>query len=90
MFTRFIWKADTTVKKAARRVSPFCFSSTSGERAGKVWKCRGSPTSLTVCHNGSQMGCHMGSMSHEQDSSKPRTPEPATRLISFTAASISP
>ena len=32
----------------------------------------------------------MGSMSHEHDSSTPRSPSLATRWISFTAASMSP
>jgi hypothetical protein len=79
MLTRFIWNADTTVKKAARRVSPFCFSSTEGGRAGKVWKCRGRLTSFTAFQSGSHVGCHIGSMSQEQDSSMPRRPSLATR-----------
>ena len=79
MLTRFIWNAETTVKKAARRVRPVCFSSTEGGRAGKVWKCSGRLTSLTAFHSGSHDGCHMGSMSHEQESSMPRRPSLATR-----------
>src|SRR4026208_922111 len=78
MLTRFIWNAETTVKNAARRVSPFCFSSTLGGRAGKVWKCSGRFTSLTAFHRGSQVGCHIGSMSQEHDSSLPRSPSLGT------------
>ena len=41
MLTRFIWNAETTVKNAARRVSPVWFSSTRAAAAGKVWKWSG-------------------------------------------------
>ena len=58
--------------------------------AGKVWKCRGRSTSCTACQSGSQQGCHIGSMSHEHESSTPRIPIFATRRISATAASMSP
>ena len=79
ILTRFIWKPETTVKKAARRVSPVCLSSTPGGRAGKVWKCSGRLTSFTAFQSGSQTGCHIGSMSQEHDSSMPRRPSFATR-----------
>jgi 3-hydroxyisobutyrate dehydrogenase-like beta-hydroxyacid dehydrogenase len=51
----------------------------SGGTVGKVWKCSGSCTSLTAFHSGSHIGCHIGSMSHEQLSSRPRMPILATR-----------
>ena len=79
MFTRFIWKPETPVNIAARRVSPVCFSRTPGGIVGNVWKCSGRFTSFTACHSGSQIGCHIGSMSHEQESSMPRRPRRATR-----------
>ena len=91
MFTRFIWKPDTTVKNAGRRASFGAFWRRLGSMAGKVWKCRGRSTSCTACQSGSQQGCHIGSMSHEHDSSTPRMPPiAATRRISATAASMSP
>ncbi len=90
MLMRFIWKPDTLVNIAARLVSPVTFSLTLGGMVGKVWKCSGSPTSSTACQSGSHEGCHMGSMSHEQESSMPRSPIFATRWISATAAPISP
>ena len=62
----------------------------SGGIAGKVWKCSGRFTSLTAFQSGSHTGCHIGSMSHEHDSSRPRRPSLATRWTSFTAASMSP
>ncbi len=66
------------------------FSRTLAGTLGNVWKCSGRPTSLTACHSGSHIGCHIGSMSHEHESSRPRRPSLATRWISFTAASMSP
>jgi hypothetical protein len=42
-----------------------------GEVVGKVWKCNGNCTFSTAFHSGSQTGCHIGSMSHEQESSRP-------------------
>ena len=90
MLTRFIWKADTPVNIAARRVSPVAFSRTPGGIEGNVWKCSGRFTSFTACHSGSQTGCHIGSMSQEHDSSRPRSPIFAARWTSFTAASMSP
>src|SRR6266852_6487731 len=59
-------------------VSPVAFSRTPGGMVGKVWKWSGSETSLTACQSGSHTGCHIGSMSHEQDSSRPRRPIFAT------------
>ena len=67
------------MKKAARRVSPVCVSSLPGGSAGNVWKCSGRFTSFTAFQSGSQTGCHIGSMSHEQESSMPRRPSLATR-----------
>ena len=90
ILTRFIWKADTPVNIAARRVSPVAFSRTLGGIDGKVWKWSGSLTSFTACQRGSQTGCHIGSMSQEQESSSPRSPILAVRWISFTAAAMSP
>ena len=90
MFTRFIWKPDTTVKNTERPTRPPYFSIVPGGKVGKVWKCSGSCTSLTAFHSGSHIGCHIGSMSHEQESSRPLMPILATRWISFTAASMSP
>ena len=87
---RFIWKPDTLVNSAARLVSPVAFSRTLGGMVGKVWKCSGRFTSFTAFQSGSHAGCHMGSMSHEQESSRPRRPILATRWISSTAASMSP
>src|SRR2546422_5179212 len=69
MLMRFIWKLETAVKNAARRVRPFCWSSLPGGKDGKVWKWSGRPTSFTAFQSGSQQGCHMGSMSQEQESS---------------------
>ena len=43
-----------------------------------------------ACHRGSQIGCHIGSMSHEQDTSIPFSPIFAARCVSATAASMSP
>src|SRR2546430_10619572 len=68
MLMRFIWKLETPVKNAARRESPFCWSTLPGGREGNVWKWSGRPTSFTAAQSGSQTGCHMGSMSHEQRS----------------------
>ncbi len=79
MLTRFIWKPAVLVKNAARRVMPVCFSRTPGGSDGNVWKCSGRVTSLTACQSGSHIGCHMGAMSHEHDSSRPRSPIRATR-----------
>ena len=90
MLTRFIWKPETTVKKAARRVLPVWPSNLPGGMAGKVWKWSGSRTSFTACHSGSHIGCHIGSMSQEQESSSPRSPSLAARCTSATAASMSP
>src|SRR5262245_50761508 len=59
MLTRFIWNPAVLVKNAARRVMPVCFSRTPGGSDGNVWKCSGRFTSLTACHNGSHIGCHM-------------------------------
>src|SRR2546426_5592188 len=62
MLMRFIWKLETAVKNAARRVRPFCWSSLPGGKDGKVWKWSGRPTSFTAFQSGSQQGCHMGSI----------------------------
>src|SRR5438477_3731382 len=67
MLIRFIWKPATLVNCALRRRSPVRLSRTLAGIAGKVWKCSGNCTSLTAFHNGSQTGCHIGSMSHEHD-----------------------
>src|SRR5215471_8376265 len=67
MLMRFIWKPDTLVNMAERLVWPVAFSRTLGGMVGKVWKCSGRFTSFTACQSGSHEGCHMGSMSHEQD-----------------------
>src|SRR5205807_7611102 len=80
MLMRFIWKPATLVNCALRRRSPVRLSRTLAGIAGKVWKCNGSCTSLTAFHNGSQTGCHIGSMSHEQDSSRPLRPSLATAI----------
>ena len=85
-----IWNEDTPVNIAARRTWPETPSRARGDVVGKVWKCNGSCTSSTAFHNGSQTGCHIGSMSHEQDSSSPLMPILATRWISATALSMSP
>jgi hypothetical protein len=90
MLMRFIWKPETLVNMAARRVSPVALSRTLGGMVGNVWKCSGRPTSFTACQSGSHDGCHIGSMSHEHDSSRPRSPIFATRWISRTAAPTSP
>jgi hypothetical protein len=45
-----------------------------GGVAGKVWKCNGNCTSSTARQNGSQLRSHIGSMSHEHDSSRPFQP----------------
>src|SRR5439155_11454485 len=81
IFTRFSWKLETTLKNAARRTRPFCCSITFGGSDGKVWKWIGRFTSFTACQSGSQTGCHMGSMSHEHDSSMPRRPIRPTRYL---------
>jgi hypothetical protein len=73
-----------------RRTWPDAISRARGGVVGKVWKCSGNCTSLTACHSGSQHGCHIGSMSHEHDSSMPLKPFLATRCTSATAASMSP
>src|SRR5205085_20727 len=89
MWMRPIWNAETPVNIAAR-----CTWRASvrerGAVVGKVWKCNGRSTSATACHRGSQTGCHIGSMSQEQDSSRPRSPILDTRRTSFTASSILP
>ena len=85
-----IWNADTPVNIAARRTCPEVISRARGGVVGKVWKCSGSCTSSTAFHSGSQHGCHIGSMSHEQDSSSPFRPILAQRWISCTAQSTSP
>ena len=54
----------------------------SGSVAGKVWKCSGSCVSLTASQSGSHIGCHIGVMCQEQDSSTPFMPNLATRRTS--------
>src|SRR5919198_1375922 len=67
MLTRFIWNADTPWNSAARLASGVgAFSRTLAGTLGNVWKCSGRFTSLTAFHSGSHIGCHIGSMSHEQ------------------------
>src|SRR4029079_9210589 len=90
MFNRFIWNPDSKVQHTQRTTRPPYFSIVPGGTVGKVWKCSGSCTSLTAFHSGSHIGCHIGSMSHEQESSSPLMPILATRWISFTASSMSP
>src|SRR4030095_13318594 len=90
MFPSVIWNRHRLLYISARKVSPVYCSRSFGETDGKVWKCRGRPTSSMACHNGSQVGCHIGSMSHEHDSSMPLKPSLATRWTSATAASMSP
>jgi len=75
---------------SARWVRPLYCSRSAGDTDGKVWKCSGMPTSLTAAHSGSHCGCHIGSISHEHDSSMPLKPSLATRCTSATAASMSP
>src|SRR5437870_744050 len=76
---KFIWKPATPVNLAVRRKAAGAFSRTLRGGVGKVWKWSGNCTSLTAFHKGSQHGCHIGSMSHEQDSSRPLRPSLATR-----------
>ena len=57
-----------------------------GGTVGKVWKCSGRFTSFTACQSGSHTGCHIGSMSHEHESSMPLKPILDTRWTSATAA----
>src|SRR5437667_4234864 len=64
-------------RRAARE--PLCTSSLPGGSAGNVWKWSGKFTSFTAFQSGSQTGCHIGSMPHEQETSIPRRPSLATR-----------
>ncbi len=79
MFTRFIWKPETTGEEHRAADPAGMLSMVSGGTFGKVWKCSGSCTSFTAFHSGSHIGCHIGSMSHEQESSRPLMPILATR-----------
>ena len=55
-----------------------------------MWKCTGNCISLIAAHSGSHIGCHIGVMSQEQDSSTPFMPNLATRRTSAAAPSMSP
>jgi NADH-quinone oxidoreductase subunit L len=74
-----IWNPATVVNCAWRRMFGGRLARTRGGIEGKVWKCSGNCTSLTAFHSGSHIGCHIGSMSQEHDSSRPRRPILATR-----------
>src|SRR5207249_8349699 len=85
MFASVIWNRHRPLYISARCVSPLYCSRSFGDTDGNVWKCNGIPTSLIACHSGSHCGCHIGSISHEHDSSMPLKPSLATRWTSATA-----
>ena len=90
MFASVIWNRQSPLYISARCVSPVYFSRSAGDTEGNVWKCSGMPTSSMAAHSGSHCSCHIGSMSHEHESSMPLKPSFATRWTSATAASMSP
>ncbi len=71
MFTRFIWKPETTVKNTERPTRPGYFSIVPGGTLGRCGNAAAAARSFTAFHSGSHIGCHIGSMSHEQESSRP-------------------
>src|SRR5436309_120068 len=90
MFASVIWNRHRPLYISARWVRPVYFSRSAGDTEGNVWKCRGIPTSLIAAHSGSHCGCHIGSMSHEHESSMPLKPSLATRWTTATAPPMSP
>ena len=78
-----IWNAERPVNIAARRICGASWRARGGV-VGKVWKCNGNCTWSTACQNGSQLGCHIGSMPtsrrvQEPDQCRAKSnPRPAT------------